>query len=116
MIGGSTVLWPLIFITEHMLRFPGTQVDYFGALIFVPMGAIAGGLLAYLLSKAPAGPHKLLILLGYLIACPIAFLGALGGGLFLSPLVGATLIGAFPLALGSWLGYLLGRRFSEEQS
>ncbi len=114
-IGGSAILWPLVQVITFILRFPGNPVDYLGSLIFVPMGAIAGGFLALWLNGAPASQHKLLILMGYLVACPIAFIGSIGGGLFLPPLLGVTIFGALPLIVGAWVGYLAGRRFSEPQ-
>ena len=86
------------------------------ALVFLPMGAISGGLLLYLLDLATTRQQKLLSAAGYLMASPMAFAGSLGGGLLLPPLIGATLFGGLPLAGGAIVGYYVGRFFNKAKS
>jgi hypothetical protein len=111
-IGASTLLWPLIHYLVFILRFPDGVMQP-SALIFAPMGAIAGGFLAYWLKEAQSQQQRLLVVLGYLVASPLAFIGSLGGGLVLSPYIGPTLFGALPLILGCFFGFQLGKRFSD---
>lgn len=108
-IGASTLMWPLIHYLVFVLRFPGGVMEP-SALIFAPFGAIAGGFLAYWLKEAQSQQQRLLVVLGYLVASPLAFIGSLGGGL-LSPVIGVTLFGALPLILGCFFGFQLGKRF-----
>ena len=111
-IGASTLLWPLVHYLVFILRFPGGVMEP-SALVFGPMGAVAGGFLAYWLKEAQSQQQRLLVVLGYLVASPLAFIGSLGGGLVLSPYLGVTIFGALPLILGCFFGFQLGKRFSD---
>lgn len=110
-IGASTLLWPLVHYLRFVMEFPGGVMEP-SALIFAPFGAIAGGFLAFWLKEAQSQQQRLLVVLGYLVASPLAFIGSLGGGL-LSPFIGVTLFGAIPLIPGCFFGYQLGKRFSD---
>ena len=80
------------------------------------MGAISGGLLIYLLELAKTRQQKLLTGGGYLMASPMAFIGSLGGGLILPPIIGVSLLGGLPLAMGALIGYYAGRFFDKGKS
>ena len=112
-IGASALLWPLVHWWSFRAQFPGGVLEL-SALVFAPMGAIAGGFLAYWLREAASQQQRLLVVLGYLVASPLAFLGSLAGTRFFeNPLLGLTLFGALPLVLGCFFGWMLGRRFRE---
>lgn len=113
-IGASTLLWPLIHYLVFLLRFGGAATAGPFMWVFAPMGAIAGGFLAYWLQAGHTRQGRLLVVLGYLVASPLAFIGSLGGGLFFQPLVGVTVFGALPLVLGTFFGYVMGRRFTDD--
>lgn len=108
----STILWPVVHILVFIARFPQNPVPYGELLGFVLMGLIPGILAANWLQESKSRGQRIAVVAGYAIASPIAFIGSLGGGLFLTPWLGATIFGGLPLILGSWLGYLLGRRLS----
>jgi len=92
-----------------MFRFgPGFELGFVDALVFLPMGAISGGVLIYLLEKSSSKRQKQFSVAGYILATPIAFVGSLGGGLILPALVGVSLFGGLPLVLGAVLGRLAG--------
>ena len=112
-IGASTVLWPLIHYLVFVIRFPNGVIEP-SALVFAPFGAVAGGFLAYWLKEAQSQQQRLLVVLGYLVASPLAFIGSLGGGLVLSPYIGVTIFGALPLILGCFFGFQLGKWFSDK--
>ncbi|MBV7334789.1 hypothetical protein KFU94_42430 [Chloroflexi bacterium TSY] len=61
-------------------------------------------LLIVLLNKSVSQGQKVSTMVGYIVACPVAFVGALFGGLMLPPLVGTLLYGAIPLVVGTGPG------------
>lgn len=73
------------------------------------MGILSAGFLIYLTQKAANRATRISTIVGYLVACPFALIGALGGGLIIHPLIGVTIMGAIPLILGSAAGYALGK-------
>lgn len=104
-----SLIWPTVQVLFFGLRF-GRLPDNVGeALVFLPMGMVSGAFTLFWLRRAPDHTTRVSTAVGYLVACPFAMLGALGGGLVLSPLVGVTLFGALPLVLGCLAGYGLGR-------
>lgn len=108
----STLLWPAIHIGVFMARFPENPVPYNETLGFILMGLIAGLFVANWYRKSSTRRHRVAILIGYVIASPVAFIGSLAGGLFLPPWLGATLFGGVPLIIGAWIGNALGRKAS----
>lgn len=112
-IGFLSLIWPLTQYLVYVLRFPGSTPQP-SALIFLPMGAISGGVLMYLVDIASNQQQRLMTILGYALASPLAFVGSLGGGLFMAPIVGATLFGSLPLVIGCMTGFWMGQRFAEE--
>jgi len=109
-IAASTLGWPALELMVFRLRFgrfpPGGPAE---ALVFVPMGLAAGVVAAILLSRAATARHRRAVLWGYLIASPIAFLGALLGGLVAPGAWGPLIAGAIPLAFGCLIGFIAGR-------
>jgi len=102
------LIWAVVQTAVFVLRF--NKLPPLGeALYFVPMGILSGGFLIFLIQKAANRVTRIATIIGYLIACPVAFLGSLGGGLIFHPLIGATIMGSIPLILGSVTGYGLGK-------
>lgn len=112
-VGASSVLWPLVYIAMAYLRFSDPVLEP-SPLVFAPMGAVAGGFLAYWLQSSVSQPQRTLVTVGYLVACPLAFIGALFAGLIFHPVVGTLLFGAVPLIIGTFFGYFLGRRLGAD--
>ena len=110
-LGVLSLAWPIIHLAIAYVRFGTGFVD---ALVFLPMGAISGGFLLYWIENARSRPQRLMTLLGYLVASPLAFIGSLGGGLYLPALIGVTLFGAMPLILGAFFGFYLSRNMRDE--
>jgi hypothetical protein len=96
-----------------MARFPQNPVPYSELLGFLLMGLIPGIPVANWLRESKSRGQRIAVIAGYIIASPIAFIGSLGGGLFMTPWLGATIFGGLPLILGSWLGYWLGKRLNK---
>lgn len=115
-IGALSLTWPLVHLLVARFRFGANFVGGFAdALVFLPMGALSGGLLVYLLDIAESRQQQSLSVLGYVAASPMAFIGSLGGGLFLPPVIGATLFGGIPLAVGALVGYYAGKLFTPKK-
>jgi hypothetical protein len=106
----STVAWPALELAVFWLRFhhlpPGGAA---ASLVFAPMGLAAGGVAALLLSRADSERQRRFVIGGYLAASPFAFLGALLGGLVLPSVWGPLVAGGIPLAVGSLVGFAIGR-------
>ena len=114
-LGVLSFAWPLIHLATAIIRFGQSFEGGFAeALIFLPMGAVSGGLLIYLLEEGKTRRQKLLTATGYLLGTPLAFLGSLLGGLVLAPAIGTTLFGGLPLVIGSLIGFWLGREKQKE--
>ncbi|MQC27108.1 MAG: hypothetical protein DWG76_06650 [Chloroflexi bacterium] len=96
-IGMFTLLWPLTHFVVALMRFGADfQVQASEFLPLLPMGALSGGLLLYLISIAENKQQRTLAVLGYVVASPVGFIGSLGGAQLLPPVVlGATLLGGF---------------------
>jgi len=71
----------------------------------VPAGAIVAFALLFWVRAAPSRKARGLTLLGYLVGLPFAFIGSLMLPLLFDPWVGATLGGALPWLLFTWLGH-----------
>lgn len=112
-LGLFTLVWPLVHYIVAIIRFGADfQVRPVEFLALLPMGAISGGLLLYLMEIADSKRQRTLAVLGYVVASPVAFIGSLGGGLFLPVILGATLFGAIPLVVGALAGFYGGRIFA----
>ncbi len=71
----------------------------------MPAGAIVAFALLFWVRAAPSRKARGLTLLGYLVGLPFAFIGSLMLPLLFDPWVGATLGGALPWLLFTWLGH-----------
>lgn len=104
-----SLIWPTVQILFFTLRFQHLPENIVESLIFLPMGIISAGFIIYLIKRAPNHTTRVSTAVGYLVACPFAFVGALGGGLVLVPLIGVTIMGSIPLILGTAAGYWIGK-------
>jgi hypothetical protein len=103
-----SLIWPLMQILIFGLRFQRLPDNIWESLYFLPMGVISAAFLLFMLGKTAVRTTRVSTAVGYLVACPIALVGGLGGGLFLIPLLGVTLFGSVPLMLGTAVGYGIG--------
>ena len=103
-----SLVWAVLQTAVFFLRFDRLP-PLREALYFVPMGILSAGFLIYLTQRAANRATRTSAIVGYLVACPFALVGSLGGGLIIHPLIGITLLGAIPLILGSAAGYALGK-------
>lgn len=114
-VAASAFLWPVIHVVVFVLRFPEGPLDYVGALVFYPMGFIAGLFAVFWINKSVSARQKMFVVLGYLALTPLAFWGSLGGGLLFHPVIGSAIIGPIPLVLGCWIGFVIGRRITPKE-
>lgn len=104
-----SLIWPTLQIVIFNLRFQRMPDNVAESFYFLPMGLISAAFIVWLMKRAPNHTTRVSTAVGYLVACPFALVGSLGGGLVLHPLIGVTLFGALPLILGSAAGYWLGK-------
>lgn len=104
-----SLIWPLVQVLIFGLRFQRLPDNIWETFYFLPMGIISAAFLLFMLGKTAVRTTRVSTIVGYLVACPIALIGGLGGGLVLPPLLGVTLFGAVPLLLGTAVGYGMGK-------
>jgi peptidoglycan/LPS O-acetylase OafA/YrhL len=75
-------------------------------LFFFLAGALGGSILVFFLNRQPSRSARWMVLVGFLIACPIALFMMIGGGL-LGPF-GVLAFPQIPWALFTWLGSIVG--------
>ena len=113
-IVSSTLGWPALELGVFWLRFrrlpPNGAAE---ALVFVPMGLVAGIVAAVLMTRAATVRQRRSVLWGYLVASPFALIGAMLGGLVLPGIWGPLVAGAVPLAVGCLVGFVVGRSRGE---
>ena len=107
-----SLIWPLVQVLIFGLRFQRLPDNIWESLYFLPMGLISAAFLLFMLGKTAVRTTRVSTVVGYLVACPIALVGGLGGGLVLQPLLGGTLFGAVPLMVGTAVGYGMGKLVS----
>ncbi|MBK7897246.1 MAG: hypothetical protein IPJ90_20640 [Anaerolineaceae bacterium] len=107
-----SLIWPLVQILIFGLRFQRLPDNIWESFYFLPMGIFSAAFLLFMLGKTAVRTTRVSTIVGYLVACPIALVGGLGGGLVLSPLLGVTLFGAVPLMVGTAVGYGMGKLVS----
>ncbi len=105
-----TVAWPAIQLVVFWVRFnrlpAGGPAE---SLVFAPMGLVAGCVAVWLWVRATTRRQRWRVVVGYVIASPIALLGSLLGGLVLSSVWGPFVYGGIPLVAGSVIGFSAGR-------
>ncbi len=104
-----SLIWPTVQILFFTLRFQRMPDNVVESFYFLPMGMISAAFVIFLMRRAKNKTTRVSTAVGYLVACPFALVGSLGGGLALHPLIGVTIFGAIPLILGSAAGYWLGK-------
>ena len=104
-----SLLWPLVQLLIFMLRFQRLPDNIWESLYFLPMGIISAAFLLFLMKKTAHRTTRVSTAVGYRVACPIALVGGLGGGLILPPLLGVPLFGTVPLLVGTAAGYGMGK-------
>lgn len=75
-------------------------------LLFFVAGALGGWILTYVLNRQISGAQRLVVLIAFLLASPIALMVMLAGGL-LGPL-GVLIFPQIPWALFAWIGSSVG--------
>lgn len=103
-----SLVWAVLQTAVFILRFDKLP-PLWEALYFIPMGILSAGFLIFLMQRAANRTTRISAIIGYLVACPFALVGSLGGGLILDPLIGVTIMGTVPLILGTAAGYALGK-------
>ena len=99
------VAWPVLHVAVYRARFGRLPEGGLRAgLVFLPMSLVAGVALVALLLWRPTPPQRRGVVLGYLVAAPVAFIGSLLGPLVLPVLAGTLVGGALPLLVGMALG------------
>lgn len=104
-----SLLWPVIHFVVAWNRF--SDLSGFGIidfLVFFPMSIISGIVFLLLWAHINGRDQKIILLVGYIIASPFAYLGSLFSGLVYDPPVIGTLIwGAGPILAGILLGWII---------
>ncbi len=107
---GLAVAWPALQLAIFWVRFGGMPPEGAQAsLVFLPMGMVSAAAALWFWSASADSRQRRAVLYGYLVASPFALVGSLLGGLALPGALGALVLGAGPLVLGSWVGYRIGR-------
>lgn len=105
-----TLMWPAAQLLIFFFRFGNLPLDMVSqSIIFLPLGLLSSLLLLYLIKKSHSGKQRNLVIGGYILMSPVAFICSLMGGLIFSPIVGTTLYGFIPLAIGMTVGYCIGK-------
>ncbi len=104
-----SLIWPLLQILFFYFRFQRLPDNVLESFYFLPMGMISAYFVLTMMTRAEDRTTRVSTAVGYLVACPIAAVLAIGGGLAMHPLLGATLFGSLPLVGGTAVGYGMGR-------
>jgi hypothetical protein len=98
-----TLLW---FVARLLQIGPPLLVG--DTAVFLLPGLLSSLIVVFLYLSARPGAQRWLVVAGYIISLPIAFLGALASGMVLPAVIGVTLVGTILSAIGSLIGYGLG--------
>ena len=112
----SILAWPLVTLVLSYLRFGRLDGMAWGqAASFLGMGLLSGCGLIWAMQRSPNHIIRTSAVVGYLVACPFAFAGALLSGLMWQiPFLGTAVNGGIPLLMGTAVGYYLGYRATQE--
>ena len=104
-----TLVWPVAQLAVFWLRFghlpPGGPGE---GLVFLPMALVAAVVTVWLWSRSVSRRQQHYVAAGYLLAIPVAFYGALLGGLALPWFLGPLVFGGVPLVGGAYAGFVFG--------
>jgi len=104
------LVWPAAQLAVFWLRFADTPPGGPGeSLVFLPMSVVGAVAAVWLWSRADSRRQRHYVAAGYLLAVPVAFFGALVGGLVLPWFLGPLVFGGVPLVAGSYAGFVMGR-------
>ena len=105
---GLTLVWPVLHGIVFRLRFGHLpEAGLAGPAVFLPMGFVSAVTFVWFWHLSGYSSPSW-ILLGYMAAVPLAFVGSLFGGLLMPGIVATVVFGAVPLIVGSFLGYRYG--------
>ncbi|MCP5094354.1 MAG: hypothetical protein GY943_02245 [Chloroflexi bacterium] len=91
----------------------GTAVQ--ASISFLGIGLVSGVGLHLILQRTDNQAVRISAMVGYLVMCPFALVGALFAGLgFAIPIVGTAVYGGLPLLAGTAVGYFLAYRVTKE--
>jgi len=104
--------WPvlpltLLWLVARLLQL-GPPLLVGDSAVFLLPGLLSSLITVFLYQRARRGAQPWLVVAGYVITLPIAFLGALGSGMVLPAVIGVTLVGTILSAIGTFIGYGLG--------
>jgi len=103
----------LLTIAAQMVRFYvrfgrwNTDAFILDYLLIFLAGALGGLILIYFLNRQPSSDARFVVLIGFLLASPIALFLMIAGGLLGIP--GILLLPQIPWALFAWIGSLVAR-------
>jgi hypothetical protein len=105
-----TVAWPALQFLIFLVRFGRLSgALMLDSLSFAPLGLLSGLLLIILCSRAGSALGRNIVIAGYVIATPAALVTSLLGGLIWTPVVGVTIFGLIPLAVGMYVAFAVAK-------
>ncbi len=104
-----SLIWPLVQLLIFGLRFQRLPDNMWESVYFLPMGIVSATFLLFMMGKTVERTTRVSTAVGYLVACPIALVGGLGGGLFLFFFLVVKLFSYLQLVLGMDAGYGMGK-------
>jgi hypothetical protein len=109
-VGCLTLAWPAAQLAVFWVRFGHLPPEGPGeGLAFLPMALVAAVVTVCLWSRSVSRRQQRYVAAGYLLAVPVAFFGALLGGLALPWFLGPLVFGGVPLVGGAYAGFVMGR-------
>ncbi len=110
------LVWPLIYFINFLYHRGRLAPDLFKDIVLlIPMSLVAGVLLLLLWGAARTRGQKAGIILGYVLASPVAFVGSLVTGLVIPRkwlALGIVLYGGVPLLIGMFVCFFVAVLFS----
>lgn len=109
-------VWPWVYLLLAWARDGAVMPAAFAeSLAFFGVGVVSAVGLFWFMQRSRSRTTRISAVIGYLVACPFALVGALVPGLaFGLPVVGTAVYGGIPLLVGTAVGYFLGYRVSGE--
>ena len=109
LVGAAVILWQvgLFYIRFGSINTQSGWLDY---VMFFLTGVIGGLILIFFLRQQTSNKGWWIVLIAFLLAFPVSMGFLLLGGLF--GYIGILLVPQIPWALTTWIGSLIGKRFS----